>query len=266
MANRAIREVQATPASDRNYWPDNRSARMFWTQHEWPPYQQLLADTVAWLQPRPRQRWLDLGCGGGQLTKALWQASGGRLLQVVGLDVAAANARAYANLQAELQPDPAERIHFVAANFSKGLPFRRDELFDGVVSGLAIQYADSYAPELGRWTTAAYDHVLREVWRVLKPGGRFVFSVNTPNPNWIKIALLSFPGFFTSPQPLRYAQKSWALYRFGGWLKQEAERGRFHYLPRWRVITKLGKAGFVDIERRRSFGGQAYLFRCRKPD
>jgi SAM-dependent methyltransferase len=255
------------PAISRavNYWPNNKCARLFWAQHEWPPYQKLLADTVAWLEPQPGQRWLDLGCGGGQLTKALWLASGGQLKQVIGLDCAAANAKAYANLRVELAPEPPERIRFIAANFSKGVPFDGANLFDGVVSGLAIQYADDYSPELGRWTTAAYDRVLREVWRVLKPGGRFVFSVNTPNPSWIKIALLSFPGFLTARRPLRYFQKSWALFRFGGWLKDEAKRGRFHYLPRTAVVTKLRKAGFADVQRRRSFAGQAYIFRCHKP-
>src|SRR5262249_45356903 len=65
------------PPASRNYWPDTKCAKAFWSQHTLPPYQQLLSDTSAWLDPRPGERWLDLGCGSGQLTRALWRQSGG---------------------------------------------------------------------------------------------------------------------------------------------------------------------------------------------
>jgi len=132
------------------------------------------------------------------------------------------------------------------------------------VSGLALQYAESYSAERGCWTTDAYDRALAEVYRVLRPGGRFVFSVNIPEPSWLKVALLSVAGFFGSHKPFRYLQKSYAMWQYGGWLKREARRGRFHYLPRAVVVAKLAAVGFTEIERKRSFGGQAYLFRCRK--
>src|SRR5579884_3742604 len=106
-------------APARNYWPDTKCARAFWGQQDVPPYRKLLADTVAWLAPRPGERWLDLGCGSGQLSKALWQVSGGRLAEIVGLDCAAANARSYAHLRATLRPTPTlESLRFVAGDFS----------------------------------------------------------------------------------------------------------------------------------------------------
>lgn len=46
-------------------------ARVFWGgQQTLPAYKELLRDTVTWLDPWPGQRWLDLGCGRGQLTPA----------------------------------------------------------------------------------------------------------------------------------------------------------------------------------------------------
>src|SRR5262245_57947472 len=104
-----------------NYWPQNSSAKLFWSQQELPPYRRMLADTVAWLKPKPGERWLDLGCGGGQLTRALWKASGGEVAEIVGLDVAAANEQAYAQLRYELAPTSGERIGFIAHDFSQGL-------------------------------------------------------------------------------------------------------------------------------------------------
>src|SRR5262245_9188269 len=77
-----------------NYWPDSTCAKAFWSQQEVPSYRRLLADTKEWLDPIPGEQWLDLGCGGGQLTRALWEKSQGSLDHVVALDCAAANARA----------------------------------------------------------------------------------------------------------------------------------------------------------------------------
>jgi len=254
----------ATPVL--NYWPDTKCARAFWGQQELPPYRKLLADTTAWLDPRPGECWLDLGCGSGQLTRAVWEASGGSVAEVVAMDCAATNERSIAKVGNLVRPVPAPgQLRFVHGNFSHGLGEWDDARFDGAVSGLAIQYAESYSEERGCWTTDAYDHLLAEVWRVLRGGGRFVFSVDAPAPTWNKVAVNGFHGFFTARRPLRYVKNAFRMLRYGSWLKREARRGRFHYLPATTIREKLTAAGFVAIEHRVTFAGQAYLFRCVRP-
>jgi hypothetical protein len=54
------------------------------------------------------------------------------------------------------------------------------------------------------------------------------------------------------------------MWNYGGWLKREARKGRFHYLPAEVVTAKLMHSGFVDVDYRLSFAKQAYLFRCTK--
>jgi SAM-dependent methyltransferase len=252
--------------ADVNYWPKSSCARAFWSQRELPPYRQLLRDTVEWLDPQAGQRWLDLGCGSGQLTRTLWEKSGGRLAEVVALDCAAHNERAIAKVRNTVQPTPTERqMRFLHADFSDGLAQFDSGSVDGVVSGLAIQYAESYSEERGTWTTDAYEHLLADVCRVLRPGGYFVFSVNVPEPAWSKIALYGIPGFFRTGHPLRYVKNSLRMLRYGAWLKREARRGRFHYLPAKMVADKLTKAAFTAVEHRKSFARQADIFRCQAP-
>src|SRR5438270_10385242 len=114
--------VAQPPTAEVNHWPDRRCARAFWTQRELPPYRRLLADTAAWLEPAAGQRWLDLGCGYGQLTRALWEKSNGSLAEIVSLDCAAVNAEAIADLRRSATPPDAEgRIRFQHADFSAGL-------------------------------------------------------------------------------------------------------------------------------------------------
>jgi SAM-dependent methyltransferase len=257
--------MSATQLLPVNHWPDSSCARAFWGQRELPPYRRLLRDTVAWLEPRSGQRWLDLGCGGGQLTRALWEKSRGSLAGIVALDCAAANARAIRRLRSDADPPAgASRIRFLRADFSGGLAQCRDGRFDGVVSGLAVQYAESYCPARG-WNSDAYDHLLAEVHRVLRPGGCFVFSVNVPEPSWGRIALYGVPGFFVSRNPFAYIANAWRMWRYGGWLKTQARAGRFHYLPLEEVRAKLETTGFTRVEHRLSFAKQAYILRCLRP-
>jgi SAM-dependent methyltransferase len=254
----------ATAPADVNYWPNDSTAKAFWSQHELAPYQQLLADTAAWLEPLADERWLDLGCGGGHLTRALWQRSHARLAEIIALDCAAKNEHAIEKLNIELQPS--FPISFVQGNFSEGLALFETNSFDGVVSGLAIQYAESYSQERGCWTTDAFDHLLAEVNRILRPGGSFVFSVNVPEPAWGKVAIRGLPAVFRSRKPTRFLKNALRMYRFGFWISREAKRGRFHYLPAETTKEHLHKAGFVAIEHRLSYADQAFIFRCRTVD
>jgi len=249
-----------------NYWPENKCAKAFWSQRDVPAYRWLLRDTVAWLQPAPGERWIDLGCGSGQLTKALWEKSGGSLGEIVSLDVAPANERIIRQLRARVEPPAAsDQITFLCADFSNGLAQYPEGSFDGAMSGLAIQYAECWDPSRQCWSDAGYDQLLREVCRVLRPGGWFVFSVNVPNPSWWTVAATGVPSFFTNRKPLVFLKNSLRMMRYGSWLKAEARRGRFHYLPWKQLAPKLADAGFDKIEHKVSFARQAYVVRCRKP-
>jgi SAM-dependent methyltransferase len=248
-----------------NHWPDARCARAFWSQQLLPPYRELLGDTLEWAAPAAGERWLDLGCGGGGLTRGLWERTGGALAAIVGVDCASVNGSAYASLRRELGPPPGDRLRFVRHDFGEGLGPFDDDAFDHAVSGLSISYAAHHDPATGRWTTAAYDRLLAEVLRVLRPGGRFVFSVNVPEPSWAAVAWGSLPAVLRSGRPLRHLKNSWRMLHYGRWLKREARTGRFHYLPAAEVTDRLAAAGWADVRHRLSYRRQAYVFRAVKP-
>ncbi len=248
-----------------NWWPSAACAKAFWAQQDYRSYRQLLEDTVDWAAPATGEMWLDLGCGGGTITRAIWERTGGTVGAIVGMDCAAENERAYRQLHVTLGPEAVTRIQFRHHNFSAGLGLFPDNSFDHAVSGLSISYAEDFDEATGTWTTAAYDRLLADVRRVIRPGGRFVFSVNVPNPSWFRVAWQSIPGLFGTGHTLQHLKRSWRMLRYGRWLKREARVGRFHYLAAPDITRRLVAAGFVSITHRLSYCNQAYVFRARKP-
>lgn len=250
----------------RNYWRDRKCAQAFWSQQEVRPYRQLLADTIEWCAPAAGENWLDLGCGSGPLSRALWEKTQGTVASILGLDCAEVNEEAYAHLRATLSPPPGDRLRFRCYNFSQGLDILPARSFDHAVSGLSISYAESLSSVSGQWTDEAYDRILHEVSRVLRPRGRFVFSVNVPEPKWWWVGMLSLGNIWSTGRPLRFLKRAVRMLKYGAWLKREARTGRFHYLPAAAVSAKLVAAGFERVEHRRSYAGQAFIFRAYKSE
>jgi SAM-dependent methyltransferase len=101
---------------------------------------------------------LEIGCGSGGYALHLAEKVGCRL---VGLDINVAGIR-NAN-QLAVAKGLASRAHFEKCDVSNGLPFD-DETFDAVFSNDVLCHLP------GR------TEIIREIFRVLKPGGRMLFS------------------------------------------------------------------------------------------
>src|SRR5260370_40908069 len=100
---------------------------------------------VELLAPRPGERILDLGCGDGALTRKLVDLG----CEVVGVDASAAQIEAAKALGLDARVVDASALAF-------------EEQFDAVFSNAALH-----------WMREA-DRVIANVYRALRPGGRFV--------------------------------------------------------------------------------------------
>lgn len=110
---------------------------------------------------RPEQTLLELGCGAGRIAIGLWELG---YRQVLGIDFA---------------PEMIKRARHLARLLEYGISFRagdatglemEDELFDGAIFGFN---GLMQIPRRERRRAA-----LAEAWRVVRPGGFFVFTTH----------------------------------------------------------------------------------------
>jgi ubiquinone/menaquinone biosynthesis C-methylase UbiE len=105
---------------------------------------------------------LDLGCGSGALAAHLHRAGA----QVSGVDGSSEM------LKIARRDLPAE-VELKCVDLNRGLPDFQNDMFDLVVSALTIHYL------------ADLSQLAREIRRILKDGGRFVFSTHHPQMDFL---------------------------------------------------------------------------------
>lgn len=123
---------------------------------------------------RPGDRVLDLGCGQGRHVISVYAEAE---VQSVGVDLGFADLSITAE-KAEPFLDPAnprKQLHLACAN-ALTLPFA-DATFDAVICSEVLEHIPDYGG------------ALREIERVLKPGGTAAISVPRYGPEWLCWAL-----------------------------------------------------------------------------
>ncbi|GEA60796.1 class I SAM-dependent methyltransferase [Vibrio comitans] len=111
---------------------------------------------LAMMDVQSGQKVLDLGCGSGEHAKDI-QSKGGI---VTCIDLS--------EEMVELAKVNAMPFHAYAQDLGEGLPSEKEGMYDWVIAPLVIHYLEDL-------TT-----LFKEVKRVLKPGGQFLFSTHHP--------------------------------------------------------------------------------------
>jgi len=135
------------------------------------------------LRLKPGARALDLGCGEGRHVHALYYAAA---IHVVGIDLAFDDvAKAREGFEHAPDMDPPEgRAFSLSVGNALRLPFA-DQSFDLIVCSEVLEHIPNY------------EAALKEVARVLKPGGQLVISVPRFWPEWLCWKLAS--GYHLAP-------------------------------------------------------------------
>ena len=184
----------------------------------------LAGGVVEWLAPQPGERILDLGCGDGQLSARL--AAAGASVQ--GVDASPQMAEAARSRGVPADVATAEQLPYPAA------------AFDAVFSNAALHWV------------RGQDAMMRQVHRVLRPGGRFVAELGGQgNIAAIRVALMAVlarHGFADAEDGVNYYPTAEAYSRR---LEKHGFRvERIALIPRPTPLSESGMRGWLNTFRR----------------
>ena len=164
-----------------------------------------------------KKKILDMGCGPGFYAKILSE----RGAIVKGID--------FSSSLIEIARKEVPEAEFTLGNAEK-LPYKSEE-FEIVLSALMMDHLKSW------------DKALKEVKRVLKKRGLFVFSIKNP----VTICLQKKKWFFKTFREIdRYFDEDWRIAKWKG--KRVSGEGAHHHKTYGTIIKYLVKYGFEIID------------------
>ena len=136
---------------------------------------------------------------------------------------------------------------FVLADLETELPFVSG-FFDQACCNLVISYLQNPAT------------LLKELWRVLRPGGRIVISSLKPNADLSEI----YRNFISVAERSAEIEEGRQLLNNAGMIKLKESAGIYHFYCEKELRDIARKVGFTRAKTFRSFGNQANLVICYK--
>ncbi|MBI4132587.1 MAG: methyltransferase domain-containing protein [Candidatus Sungbacteria bacterium] len=220
------------------------------------PYARLKQAIAALLPERPRGRWLDLGTGAGAMVDLVLQKGDRREpSEIIAADF---NAEMLALTRDRFAASPRVRVENV--NLTALLPYRANA-FDGVTANLVLPYITHFEGTVGRH---ALRRVLQEVFRVMKPGGFFLWSTPRKHVYFPIVALASWRSFFDRQHP-EYRSYALNILRHALRIQAWGRREVYNFLSLTELELLLHEIGFRDLAFTTSLVGQVHVISCFKP-
>jgi len=217
-------------------------------------YREFMDDQTGLLDPRPGNRIADLGSGAGDFTVRLLESEGpARSIEVHALDfVSAALKRGVERVNG--CTGRGLRLRPIVANLDllegrQAIPLA-SESYDRVIASLLLSYVGD--PE----------RLLCEIWRILKPGGRFVASSLRRDADISKLYIDSLTDrYSTRPEDVFGGAGAEAVDRsLPRFLNAAAritdleEQERFRFYEKGELVNLLESAGFSEIRVSKGLG------------
>ena len=240
------------------------------------PHKDLMAKLTALMRDKVGENCADFGCGYGEFLTHLLQLGECTIKKYFAIDL---DWEPLVSIPRRLQYTSfvGKKIFFVhtASMFESPL---WDESVDSVISSLgAIMYTWAWFNEDGEKIASnreALKFGLKDIHRILKPGGYFALSAPLPNPNWRKVRNQSFkhlvlnefePNWHWFKRVARTIYHGTKAAHYSDFMLKMEREGRAHYLSSQEWKKYLEEAGFeiVSVETD-CFAGQGVIVIARK--
>lgn len=247
-----------TWAKEFKFWEEY--AKIYWHIEDTGLYEQLANTIRGFIEPKEGGIWLDAGCGPAKMSQLIWEKSGEKAKKIIGIDVVLNPAR-----ETLVKLDGFISLELQYANLGERLPFP-DDFFDGVVANISLTYVIDFQGKKGK---AAFVEVMREMFRVLKPGGHIVWSTPKRNPFFWRNFLAGLPDMLSIRKQIQHRVFGlWIgmrILRYGLGIASKGRKGIYTFLEPEEYEEILREIGFVSFEWKKTFAGQVWVNRAYKP-
>ena len=245
-------------AKEFKFWEDY--AKIYFHMEDTGFYADLIETIRALLEPKEGEIWLDAGCGPASMSQLVWEKSDKKLRQIFGVDIVLKPAQ---ETLTRLENSIPLKLRY--ANLGEELPFS-NHFFNGIVANICLTYVIDFRGKTGK---DAFCEVMKEMFRVLRPGGHIVWSTPKSNPLFWRNFLAGLPDMLSPRKQIQHRVfglwVGFQILKYGLGIASKGRKGAYTFLTPAEYESILGDIGFTNFQWKKTLAGQVWVNRAEKP-
>lgn len=244
--------IKSLHEDEKRFW--NGYAQFYYYLERAEPYQKLMNDVAAFVPDEMNGRWLDMGSGSGGVVDIFIKKKLLPSFEVSATDIDPTMIR---HLEQRFAKVPFVKTRMLDLAPPIDIP---NNSLDGVTANLVLPYVTYHHGEIGK---KAFIDILKDVHKILRPGGVFIWSTPKKNVNFGRVFAESWKNVF-DPRNISHIYYGPAILRQALKIQRKGKIGLYSFLSRDELREVLAGIGFKDIIFKRSMAGQVDIVFCRK--
>lgn len=246
--------IESLHQEEKKFW--SNYAKFYHYLEKADPYKDLIAEFNKDISNPLQGKWLDLGSGSGAVVDLLTKKMGNLLskIEIFATDIEPLMLN---SLSKRFSKNKNVKIKELDLAYSFNFP---ENYFDGITANLVLPYLIHHEGEIG---VKGFIKLLEDIYKILKHGGKLIWSTPKKNVNFFHVFLASWKNIldFKNLEHLYYGP---AILKQALQIQNKGKHGIYHFLDIEELKNILEKIGFTDINFMRSMAKQVDIISCTK--